>query len=119
MKTFIVAMVIFLVMLVGTECYINWLDSVSEELAQQTAVMHDVVARDDWSACQEKMASFLNSGIRCIHGLNSLSIIRRLIQSTTFYMNWMDMLKCRIKTVFWCETAFCKICFYYSLPANA
>ena len=58
MKTFIVAMVIFLVMLVGTECYINWLDSVSEELAQQTAVMHDVVARDDWSACQEKMASF-------------------------------------------------------------
>lgn len=58
MKTFIVAMIIFLVMLIGTGIYIDWIDSVSENFANQSAAMHYVAESEDWEACKTQMAAF-------------------------------------------------------------
>ena len=58
MKTFMIAIVIFLVMLIGTGIYINWIDSVSEEFAGRSAAMHDVAENENWPACKQKMAEF-------------------------------------------------------------
>ncbi len=60
MKTFIIAIVIFLVMLIGTGIYIGWIDSVSEKFASKSAAMHDDVKCENWDVCEAQMADFFD-----------------------------------------------------------
>lgn len=69
MKVFIFAMLILVLLVVGTVIYINWLDDTIGGFEKALVSAADAASRSDWTSCQDQMTAFMQNWDKAYHHL--------------------------------------------------